>query len=74
MNEMEYADLQNKVSKSGLSQQSFIINAVRGATITSADEVAMLKEFSRTFAEFERQLRGLGTNVNQMAHVANGQV
>ena len=73
MNEMEYADLQNKVAKSGLSQQSFIINAVRGATIASADEVAMLKEFSRTFAEFERQLRGLGTNVNQMAHVANGQ-
>ena len=73
MNETEYADFQNKVEESGLSQQAYIISAVRGATITPSDEIAILKEISKTFADFEKQVRGLGTNVNQMAHVANGQ-
>ena len=73
MNETEYADFQNKVEESGLSQQTYIISAVRGATITPSDEIAVLKEISKTFADFEKQVRGLGTNVNQMARVANGQ-
>ena len=73
MNETEYADFQNKVAKSGLSQQAYVISAVRGATITPSDEIAVLKEISKTFADFEKQVRGLGTNVNQMARVANGQ-
>lgn len=73
MNESEYADFQNKVEESGLSQQAYIISAVRGATITPSDEIAVLKEISKTFADFEKQVRGLGTNVNQMAHIANGQ-
>lgn len=73
MNDTEYADFQNKVEESGLSQQAYIISAVRGATITPSDEIAVLKEISKTFADFEKQVRGLCTNVNQMAHVANGQ-
>ena len=73
MNETEYADFQNRVEESGLSQQAYIISAVRGATITPSDEIAVLKEISKTFADFEKQVRGLGTNVNQMAHMANGQ-
>ena len=73
MSESEYADFLNKVKESGLSQQAYIISAVRGATITPSDEIAVLKEISKTFADFEKQVRGLGTNVNQMAHVANGQ-
>ena len=73
MTESEYADLQARVSESGLSQQAFIINAVRGATITSSDEIAVLKDISMTFAEYVKQIRGIGTNLNQMAHVANCQ-
>ncbi len=73
MNESEYTDFQNKVTESGLTQQAYIISAVRGATITPSDEIAVLKDISKTFADFERQIRGLGTNINQIAHVANGQ-
>ncbi len=73
MNETEYADFQNKVKASGLSQQTYIISAIRGTTITPSDEIAVLKDISKTFADFEKQIRGLGTNVNQMAHVANSQ-
>ena len=32
-----------------------------------------LREVSATLADYERQVRGIGTNVNQMARVANGQ-
>ena len=72
MNETEYTDFIKRVDESGLSQQSYFINAVRGAVITPSDEIAALKEISKTFAGLEQQLRGLATNVNQMAHVANG--
>lgn len=69
----EFEALQNQVEDSGLTQQSFILSAIRGATITPSDEIAVQKEISKTFAELVKQLRGLATNVNQMAHVANGQ-
>ena len=49
-----------------------MINAARGTVIASSDTVAELKRLNKTFADFEQQLRGLATNVNQMAHVANG--
>ena len=73
MNEAEFADFRNKVEESGLSQQAYIISAVRGAKITPSNEIAVLKEISKTFDDFEKQVRGLGINVNQLAHHANGQ-
>ena len=73
MTESEYSDLQARVTESGLSQQEFIINAIRGANITPSEGIAVMKEISKTFSEYVKQLRGIGTNVNQMAHVANGQ-
>ena len=72
MNNAEYAELQAKVNDSGLTQQAYIISAVKYATVISSDEIAVLKDISKSFADLEKQLRGLATNVNQMAHVANG--
>ena len=73
MNENEYAEFQRKLDESGLTQQAYVITAVRGATITPSTQLDVLKEISKTFADLDQQLRGLATNVNQMAHVANGQ-
>ncbi len=73
MNADEYALLQNKVKESGLTQQAYIINAIKETPIISSDEIAVQKELSKNFAVLVQQLRGLATNVNQMAHVANGQ-
>ena len=73
MNADEYALLQNKVKDSGLTQQAYIINAIQETPIISSDEIAVQKELSKNFAVLVQQLRGLATNVNQMAHVANGQ-
>lgn len=71
MTEAELAELQQKVKESGLPQQTFVLNAIHGATIRPSDEVAVLKEISSKEADVDRQLRGLGININQMAHVAN---
>ena len=73
MNDEEYDLLKAKVKEAGVTQQSFIINAIIGATIASADEVKVQKEISRSLSDLVHQLRGLATNVNQIAHIANGQ-
>lgn len=72
MNDAEYDVFQNKVKESGLTHQSYVISAISGSSITSAEELAAIKELSKEFAEHNRLLRGMVTNVNQMAHVANG--
>ena len=68
----EYDALQDRIYESGLNQQTFIINASLGAPIASADQISELKQISRILADLVSQLRGIGTNINQMAHVANG--
>lgn len=73
MNAAEYDALQRKIKESGLTQQSYIISAIRDSNITSAKELEVIKDISRNFADQDRQLRGIATNINQMAHVANGQ-
>lgn len=65
--------LDNMVEESGLSMQTFIIRAIKGAVIRPSDEIIILKEISKTFADHERQLRGMATNINQLAHIANAQ-
>lgn len=72
MSDEEYKLFQGRLSQTGQTQQSYILNAIRGATIVSAEEVKELQKLNKGFADMMRQLRGLATNVNQMAHVANG--
>jgi hypothetical protein len=72
MTEQEYAALQKRVAESGRTQQSYIINAALTARISSAEEIAALKEISVTFGDLVKQLRGIAININQMARVANG--
>ena len=72
MTEDEYAAFTMRVAESGQTQQSFIINAVLGAKVSGREEVKELKKLSGQFADTNRQLRGMATNINQMAYVANG--
>ena len=69
----EYNKLQSKVKQSGLSMQAFIINASLEGRIATLDELNTLREHSRWLEDIDRQLRGIGTNINQLAHIANGQ-
>lgn len=72
MTEDEYTALMVRVAQSGQTQQSFIINAVLGAKISGREEVKGLQKLNGRFVDTNMQLRGMATNINQMAHVANG--
>ena len=72
MTDSEIAELNEKLKQTGLSQQTYVINAIRQAVILSVDGLRTLMEISVTFSDLIRQLRGMATNINQMAHVANG--
>lgn len=72
MSEKEFLEIEKKVKKSGMTKQDFIIDACLKGQITSAEEVEQLKEKNKILADMDKQLRGMGTNLNQMAHVANG--
>ena len=73
MTTQEYDKLQSKVKQSGLSMQSFIINASLEGKVTTLEEINILRDHSKLLEDIDRQLRGIGINVNQLAHVANGQ-
>ncbi len=73
MNDSEYSDFKNRVKESGLTEQSYVIDAIQKAKITSNDEIVVLKNISKIFSEYVKQVRGIATNINQMARVANSQ-
>lgn len=73
LSEEEFAQLENRVKKSGQSQQSFILDACLKGQITSVDEVTEMRNKNKLLADIDKQLRGMGTNLNQMAHIANSQ-
>ncbi len=73
MTEGDYLAIQKRIKESGLTQQAYMINASKYGTIPSSDEIDVLVEISNTFSSLIDQLRGIATNVNQLARVANSQ-
>ncbi len=67
----EYERLMDNVRLSGQTLQSYVINATLGAEIMGADSMKDVILQNRLLDDIDKQLRGMGTNVNQMAHVAN---
>ena len=74
MNKAEYDLLQNKVKESGQTQQAVVIHAIAGLKIASADEVEELKKLNLMLTEMLSQLRGVATNINQIALHTDGEV
>ena len=71
LTEEEYALLCSKHKQTGVSQQAYIISAIKDVSVIPSDQLAVMKEISATFASLEQQLRGIATNINQMARIAN---
>ena len=67
MNNEEYNLLQNKVKKSGRTQQEVVIKAIADLKIASTEEVEELKRLNQMFVDILSQLRGATTNINQIA-------
>ena len=72
MTDSEYDEFNNKVSNSGLSRQDFFIRMIKEIRINSAESLGELKRVNDTLSNLDKQLRGMATNVNQMARIANG--
>ena len=71
MNKEEYEILKEKLEASGQTQQSFLINSIGSGIIVSKEEIEELRKLNRQFEDLIRQIKGMATNVNQMAYVAN---
>ena len=71
LNEYEWNSLNKRIEESGQNKQSYMINALLGAEIAPKEEINTWKEIAGQFSELIKQLRGIATNINQIAHKAN---
>jgi hypothetical protein len=71
MNDKEYEMLQKKIEESGRTQQAVVIAAIENVKIASVSEIKSLQELNKTLEETNRLLRGIGTNINQIARITN---
>ena len=71
MNDEEYGLLLDKMQRSGQTRQNVMISVLKEATITTEEEISELKRSTSLMADLLKQLRGMATNINQMAHMSN---
>ena len=71
VSDQEYEVILNRVKATGQTQQSFILNAIVGATISTAEDKEQLKEINLQLADLVRQFKGIAININQIAYRAN---
>lgn len=71
VSEQEYEAIQKKIQATKQTQQSFILNAIEGATILTAKDSKLLKDISMQLADLLKQIKGIAVNINQLAYKAN---
>lgn len=71
MNDEEYGLLLDKMQRSGQTRQNVMISVLKEAIITTEEEISELKRSTSLMADLLKQLRGMATNINQMAHMSN---
>ena len=64
----EYALLQSKLAEAGMNRNAFLVRLIIGAAIFPRDQLLQL---NLEYTMMNRLLRGIGTNINQIAKVAN---
>ncbi len=70
-NDAEYEKLVHRVEHAGLTMQTYMLNSSLGSKlITSSDRSILLRQ-AEALEDIDRQLRGIGTNINQLAHNSN---
>lgn len=66
--EQEYDTLMKKVKESGLSRNAFLVRTIKGQKIYP---VKNLHELNEKVDSLLVQVRGMATNINQVAKIAN---
>lgn len=68
LTEKEYAVLSEKVKQSGLNRNAFLVRMIHSQTIYPIEPLQVLNQKAD---DCLTQLRGIATNINQMAKIAN---
>ena len=68
LTEQEFAALTDMVKQSGLSRNAFLVRMIKQQTIYPVDTLSKTNEM---LAALLAQLRGMATNMNQIAKIAN---
>ena len=68
LTDQEFAALTDMVKKSGLSRNAFLVRMIKQQTIYPVDTLSKTNEM---LAALLAQLRGMATNMNQIAKIAN---
>lgn len=71
MSDSEYENFLHDVTESGQTVQSYVLNAIQTGVIPDAELINTISEMSQVMADQYKQLRGMATNINQMAHNSN---
>ncbi len=71
MNDDEYRDFKAKLKKSGQTQQSYLTAAINELKCLTPEEIEMLRWSNAQLADISRSIRGIGTNINQLAKYTN---
>lgn len=71
MSDSEYENFLHDVTESGQTVQSYVLNAIQSGVIPDAELVTEVSEMSQMMSDQYKQLRGIATNINQMAHNSN---
>lgn len=72
MTDEEYTQLLAKVKASGQTMQAYITGSSLTGRVSSSEEIDEIRSRNKILASIDTKLRGMGTNLNQMAHAANG--
>ena len=68
LTEQEFTALTDMVKQSGLSRNAFLVRMIKQQTIYPVDKLSKTNEM---LAALLAQLRGMATNMNQIAKIAN---
>ncbi|BAK46744.1 hypothetical protein CXIVA_07770 [Clostridium sp. SY8519] len=63
--------IKQKAVDAGISLQQYMLQSSLYGKSPSAEEIEELKTLSKILADYDLQLKGIGTNINQTAYVAN---
>lgn len=64
----EYELLQRSLAEAGMNRNAYLVRLLSGATIFPKDQMIQLNQ---QYVMMNRLLRGISTNINQIAKVAN---
>lgn len=71
LTEEEYQNLKDEIEKLGITCQEYGERALFHKTVLDREERAILEKILEETKEVKLQLRKIGVNLNQLAHVAN---